>query len=126
MRDAHDGSFNRLEDDLDFGDQPYHGRGGPIPVSRPSLDTWSPLHLALREAALMLGYGSTDDHNAPDGTGVSPFAMNVRNEQRVSANDAYLEGARSRPNLTIVGDALVDHVELDGRRAHGVRVLSGE
>lgn len=74
----------------------------------------------------MLGYGSTDDHNAPDGTGVSPFAMNVRNEQRVSANDAYLEGARSRPNLTIVGDALVDHVELNGRRARGVRVLSGE
>jgi choline dehydrogenase len=119
-------SFNRLENDLDFGDQPYHGRGGPIPVSRPPLDTWSPLHLALRDAALTLGYGSADDHNAPEGTGVSPFAMNVRNEQRVSTNDAYLEPARSRPNLTIVGDALVDHVELDGRRARGVRVLSGE
>jgi choline dehydrogenase-like flavoprotein len=50
-------SFNRLEDDLDFGDRPYHGRGGPIPVSRAPLDTWSPLHLALRDAALALGYG---------------------------------------------------------------------
>ncbi len=119
-------SFNRLEDDLDFGDHPYHGRGGPIPVSRPPLDTWPPLHLALRDAALALGYGWADDHNAPETTGVSPAALNVRNEQRVSTNDAYLEPARSRPNLTIVGDALVDHVELDGRRAHGVRVLSGE
>jgi hypothetical protein len=52
--------------------------------------------------------------------------MNMRNGQRVSTNDAYLEPARSRPNLTIVGDALVDHVELDGRRARGVRVLTGE
>jgi len=33
-------SFNRLEDDLDFCEHPYHGRGGPIPVSRAPLDTW--------------------------------------------------------------------------------------
>jgi 5-(hydroxymethyl)furfural/furfural oxidase len=118
-------SFTRLEDDLDFGDQPYHGRGGPIPVSRAPLDPWSPLHLALRDAALTLGYGSADDHNAPEGTGGSPFAMNARHEQRVSTNDAYLEPARARPNLTIVGAALGDHVELDGHRACGVRVLRG-
>src|SRR5262245_60749840 len=46
--------FKRLEDDLDFGDQPYHGRGGPLPISRAPLDTWPPLHLALRNAALAL------------------------------------------------------------------------
>jgi hypothetical protein len=27
-------SFIRLEDDLDYGDRPYHGRGGPIPIGR--------------------------------------------------------------------------------------------
>ena len=32
--------FNKLEDDLDFGDAPYHGRGGPIPIYRAPLETW--------------------------------------------------------------------------------------
>jgi choline dehydrogenase len=115
-------AFLRLEDDLDFGNHPYHGRGGPIPIYRPPLATWEPLHGALRDAALALGYGGVDDHNAPEGTGVSPWAMNMRNGRRVSTNDAYLEPARERPNLTIVGDALVDSVEFVESRVTGVRV----
>jgi choline dehydrogenase len=115
-------AFSRLENDLDYGDQPYHGRGGPIPIYRPPLATWEPLHGALRDAALDLGYGWVDDHNAPEGTGVSPWAMNMWNGRRVSTNDAYLEPARERPNLTIMGDALVDRVEFLGSRVTGVRV----
>jgi 5-(hydroxymethyl)furfural/furfural oxidase len=118
-------AFIRLEDDLDFGDHPYHGRGGPIPVYRPPLETWEPLHGALRDAAPDLGYGWVDDHNALEGTGVSPWAMNMRNGRRVSTNDAYLEPARERPTLTIVGDALVDRVEFLGSRVTGVRVRTG-
>lgn len=115
-------AFIRLEDDLNFGDDPSHGRGGPIPVYRAPVETWEPLHRALREAALDLGYGWADDHNAPEGTGVSPWAMNMREGRRVSTNDAYLEPARERTNLTIVGDALVDRVEFVGSRVTGVRV----
>jgi choline dehydrogenase len=48
--------------------------------------------------------------------------MNMWNGRRVSTNDAYLEPARERPNLTIMGDALVDRVEFLGARATGVRV----
>ena len=44
--------------------------------------------------------------------------------ERVSVNDAYLEPARERPNLTILGEALVDQVLWDGRRAVGVRARS--
>jgi choline dehydrogenase len=115
-------SFCRLEDDRDFGTEAYHGRGGPIPVYRARLDTWEPLHLALRDAALDLGYGWADDHNAPESSGVSPWAMNMRDGRRISTNDAYLEPARSRPNLRIIGDALVDRVAFDGRHATGVHV----
>lgn len=46
--------------------------------------------------------------------------------RRASVNDCYLEPARGRPNLRIRGDALVDRVVLDGRRAVGVRLASGE
>jgi choline dehydrogenase len=118
--------FNKLEDDLDFGDAPYHGRGGPIPVYRAPLEAWGPVDKALREAALALGYGWNPDHNAPFGSGVSPYAINSRNFQRVSTNDAYLEPARDRRNLTILGDALVDRVLFDRSRAIGVSVRVGD
>ena len=114
--------FRRLESDLDYGDQPHHGSGGPIPIQRAPFETWEPLQRALGAAALDLGYGWADDHNAPEGSGVSPWAMNMRHERRVSTNDAYLEPARERANLTIVGDALVDRVECDGLQVAGVRV----
>jgi choline dehydrogenase/5-(hydroxymethyl)furfural/furfural oxidase len=45
--------------------------------------------------------------------------------RRASTNDVYLEPARRRPNLTVRGDALVDRVLLDGRRAVGVRLADG-
>lgn len=118
--------FNKLEDDLDFGDAPYHGRGGPIPVYRAPLESWGPVDKALREAALALGYGWNPDHNAPFGSGVSPYAINSRDFKRVSTNDAYLEPARERRNLTIVGDAFVDRVLFDGRQATGARALVGD
>jgi len=45
--------------------------------------------------------------------------------RRSSVNDCYLEPARGRANLTVVGDALVDRVILDGRRAVGVLLADG-
>ena len=117
-------AFNRLEDDLDFGDKPYHGKGGPIPIYRAPLEKWGPVDLAMREAALDLGYGWEPDHNAPEGGGVSPYAINSRDGVRVSVNDGYLEPARSRPNLTIIGDTVVDRVLFDGNRAVGVRAVT--
>jgi choline dehydrogenase len=44
---------------------------------------------------------------------------------RESTNVGYLEPVRQRPNLTIEGDAIVDTVLLDGRRACGVRLAGG-
>lgn len=44
---------------------------------------------------------------------------------RVSAADQYLAPARSRPNLHVRGDALVDRVLVRGRTAVGVRLADG-
>lgn len=118
-------SFIRLEDDVNCGDAPYHGQGGPIPIYRTPVEQWGAVDRAFRTAALDLGYSWTEDHNAPHGTGVSPWAMNRRAGVRVSTNDGYLEPARSRPNLTIRGQALVDRVEFEGKRAKGVHVHTG-
>ena len=119
-------SFNKLEDDADFGDQPYHGKGGPIPVFRKPQEEWGSVDKALRDAAVDQGYGWADDHNSPGSTGVSPFAINGRHGIRVSTNDAYLEPARGRPNLTIRGGVQVDTIVFQGQRAVGVSALTAE
>ncbi|HEX4803339.1 MAG TPA: hypothetical protein VFV14_07495, partial [Myxococcaceae bacterium] len=38
-------------------------------------------------------------------------------------NDAYIEPARARPNLTIAGGATVDRIEIHNGRAFAVRVV---
>ena len=114
-----------LEDDVDFGDRPYHGRGGPIPICREPMSAWGAVTRAFHAAALAAGHGWSDDINAPASTGLSPFAYTSRGGVRVSTNDAYLEPARARSNLAILGDALVDRVLFEGHRAVGVRAHLG-
>jgi 5-(hydroxymethyl)furfural/furfural oxidase len=120
-------SFIKLEDEHDFPDAPYHGSGGPVPIYREPQSGWGVVDLAFRDAALDLGVAWSEDHNAPDSTGLSPFAMNIRGGRRVSTNDGYLEPARDRPNLTVRGGAHVDTVVMGpGGRATGVRLAGGE
>ena len=45
--------------------------------------------------------------------------------RRASVNVVYLEAARSRPNLTVQGNALVNRVLFDGHRAVGVLLADG-
>ena len=121
--------FNKLETDVNFGDKPYHGNSGPIPVYRAPVEAWGFADRAMKDAAIGLGYGWCEDHNAPEGTGASPYAINSRNGLRISTNDGYLEPARGRANLTIVGNAVVDTLSFEGNRAHanGVSVtIAGE
>jgi len=117
-------AFIRLENDLDFGDKAYHGRSGPIPIYRAPREKWGAVDKSLCDAALDLGYGWAEDHNAPGATGVSPYAINSLNGVRVSTNDGYLEPARDRPNLTIQGETVVGCVCFDGQRSTGVRAIT--
>ena len=116
--------FNKLETDVNFGDAPYHGDSGPIPVYRAPVADWGRVDRALKDSSIALGYGWCEDHNAPEGTGASPYAINSRAGVRVSTNDGYLEPARGRPNLQIVGNAVVSTFQFEGNRPHvsGVNV----
>jgi choline dehydrogenase len=55
------------------------------------------------------------------------YAINSRQGLRISVNDGYLESARDRANLTIVGNAVVDTLTFEGNRPHanGVQVQIG-
>jgi 5-(hydroxymethyl)furfural/furfural oxidase len=118
-------SFVRAETDDELGSRPYHGSSGPMPVWRPGRSQWKPLDAALLAAAMRCGHRESPDldFNAPDAQGITTVPFNVRGGARVSTNDAYLEPARNRENLQIIGGALVDAVLFEGRRAIGVRAL---
>ena len=123
-RDAALEALIKLEDDEEYGDEPYHGRGGPIPISRQSEDDWSSIDTALYAAASERGRPFHPDCNAPDATGIALTTFTGRDGARLGSGDAYLESARDRPNLTIQGDALVDRVVLNGgSKASGVRAI---
>ncbi|MGF9660767.1 GMC oxidoreductase [Arthrobacter crystallopoietes] len=118
-------AYCRIEDDHDFPEKPYHGSDGPTPVYREPESGWGGVDKALRAAAQDAGYGWDPDHNDPSSTGASPMAMNIHNGDRVSTNHAYIEPARGRANLAILGGTLVDRVLFDGRTAVGVLDADG-
>ena len=116
--------FDMIEDDANFG-TPGKRQGGTLPVWRMPEEDWGAVDKALRDAARQAGYPTKADLNAPEGEGLSCNPINLRHGLRVTTNDGYLEPARGRANLTIRGEALVDRVLFEGRRACGVRVRFG-
>jgi choline dehydrogenase-like flavoprotein len=119
-------TFLDIEDDVDYGGDGLHGCGGPIPLCRMPFDEGAPFDLSMISAMTELGYPVCHDYHASDSTGISRWALTLRDGQRVSTNDAYPEPARSRPNLSVRGDLLVDRILLDGNRAVGLRTADGE
>jgi choline dehydrogenase len=104
-----------------------HGRNGPIPVFHWPRERWIATQSAFHEACLRAGYGTTDDHNAPDAMGVGPMPLNQRDGIRVGPASAFLTAAvRARPNLRIVPRTLVRGLVLDGRRVVGVVAESAD
>jgi choline dehydrogenase-like flavoprotein len=118
-------AFLAIEDDVDYGGDGRHGKGGPLPLWRIAYDDLSPLDRAVRVAGAALGHGDGDDYHADGATGFARYGLTLRDGRRVSSNDAYLEPARERPNLDVRGDVLVDRLLVDGRRVVGVRTVDG-
>ena len=114
--------FSVIEDDLEYGDRPGHGSGGPLPIYRAPPEKWGPIDRGLRDAALASGYAWCDDVNGPDGEGAACYPINSRDMRRITTNEAYLEPARGRANLEIRGKVLVDRLILTDGRATGVVV----
>ncbi|MEO1197087.1 MAG: choline dehydrogenase [Pseudomonadota bacterium] len=109
--------FKRSENQ-ERGADAFHGNEGPLAVSnmrlqRPICDAW----VAAAQAA---GYPFNPDYNGADQEGVGYFQLTARNGRRCSAAVAFLNPARSRPNLDIVTGAAASRIVFEGRRAVGV------
>jgi choline dehydrogenase len=118
--------YARLECDRSApGD--FHGRSGPIPVSRYAYDELVPIQRGFYDACRAAGLAHVDDHNDPAGApGVGPWPLNREGTTRVSTALAYLEPARARPNLTVRARTMVNRVCLERSRAVGVELADGE
>ncbi len=119
-------AFSRLERDLDFGHEPYHGDDGPISLRRHPPGELVPWQAAFLEACEGLGFPRTSDHNRPGSTGCGPHAMNKIDGVRQNVARCYLDQARQRENLRVVTGAHVRRVLFRDRRVVGVELERGD
>jgi choline dehydrogenase len=116
-------SFKALEN-TDSGDDAYRGRTGPVPVRQRTYDELTPGLRGFIDASVADGYKHVDDFNGEDPEGVSGCPINIVDGIRQSTAVAYLtDEVRSRPNLTIVGDVVVDEVLLTAQPRPGSLAL---
>jgi predicted dehydrogenase (TIGR03970 family) len=116
--------LTKLENDLDFGAQPIHGTSGPMRVRRPPQS--GRLAALFTQAAMELGFAEEADKNQSTGpVGVGAVPSNIIDGVRINAAMAYLADARSRPNLTIMGDTRALRVRVSQGTAVGVETDRG-
>lgn len=114
--------FRRLESDLDFGDQAWHGHDGPLPIRRYGPEELTPWQAAGLDVLLVRRHARVADHNRPGATGAGPVPVNTIDGRRISVASAYLASARSRPNLELRPDTMASRIVMRGERAVGVEV----
>lgn len=111
--------FLKLEN-YEAASTPARVRGGPvnvIDIPRPN-----PLVKRFLAATDSLGLPRCADFNGGDPEGFGPRQGAIRNGRRESGVTAYLNPARSRPNLTILTDAPATRICISNGRATGVEV----
>ena len=100
------------------GEDPWRGGSGPLATVCYGME--DPLSRAFVEAGAAAGFPVTQDVNGYQQEGFGPFDRNIDRGERASTAHAFINPARSRPNLRIRTDTVVTKVLLEGRRARGV------
>ncbi|MGX9294303.1 GMC family oxidoreductase [Tsukamurella paurometabola] len=109
--------FTRAEGNTSITNR-YHGTSGPLTVedrvyTHPLVDAWV-------DSAASYGMARNDDFNGATQDGAGRYQVTCRGGRRWSTDKAYIEPARSRPNLTVALGATARRIEFDGDRASGV------
>ena len=105
------------------GSDALHGADGPLHVS--DLRYTNPLSSVFIEAGQQAGFARNDDFNGPRQSGVGLYQVTQKEGARCSTAVAYLQPAKSRPNLDVVTGALVRRIVLENGRAVGVAYARG-
>ncbi len=117
--------FRRTEADPLARSSRLHGADGPVPVFRITQEDYTPVERILLATADRLGFARVTDMNGGEDQepGIGPAPRNIVGGVRMNPALTYLAPARSRPNLTILPDTLVDRVLFEDRRAVAVQAV---
>ena len=110
--------YFKKSENYEPGGDDSRGRGGLLNVAQ-MCDTHE-LCDAFIDAAEASGYPKNADYNNGNQEGFGYFQVTMKNGKRQSTARAFLDPIRSRPNLTIETDALVNKLILEGKRCVGV------
>jgi choline dehydrogenase len=118
--------YRRIEDWRGVPDAVRRGTGGPVHVETPPHP--QPVATAMIEAAKTLGLPTFDSPNGVMMEGRGGVALNdliVKAGRRSSLFRSYIFPKRGQPNLTVMTNAQVSRIVLDGTTAIGVEVMQG-
>jgi len=111
-------------EDYQHGSDEFHGSGGEMRIEERRVN-WEILD-AWRDAAADAGIPKIAEFNRGDNLGNAYFQMNQRRGSRWSAAKAFLDPARSRPNLTILTESHVQKLLFEylagEKRCTGIQV----
>ena len=110
--------FFKKAENQTHGENEFHGVGGPLPVSD------QPGHFEIADAVLdamvQAGIARNPDFNGASQEGCGYYQTTSRNRRRWSTAKAYLDPARTRPNLAVQTNAHAMRVVIEQGVATGV------
>ena len=107
------------------GESELHGADGYLSVS--DLRHTNPISNSFVAAAEEVGLAKVVDFNGPDREGLGFYQVTQQNGQRCSSAKGYLTPALTRPNLTVLTQALVEKIIINDGVATGVKLqLDGQ
>ena len=115
--------FKRAEGN-ERGADAYHGGDGPLNVMDQHYA--NPGSNAFVEAAAELQLPRNADFNGEKQEGFGLYQVTQKGGERWSAARAYVEPARSRPNFTVLTNALTEKIIVEDGRAVGVQIRQGK
>jgi choline dehydrogenase-like flavoprotein len=119
------GAAYKALENHELGGAATRGDHGPLHVTLP--ESRSALSDDLITACAQMGMKRTEDVNDPAAEERVGYAQRtIYRGRRQSAAEAFLKPVRSRGNLTVEIHLTVDRLLFDGRRATGVRCVSGD
>jgi len=115
--------FKRAEGN-ERGGNAFHGSDGPLNVMDQHYA--NPGSHAFVDAASELQLPRNDDFNGEKQEGFGLYQVTQKAGERWSAARAYVEPAKSRPNFTVLTNALTEKIIVEDGRAVGVQIRQGK
>ena len=116
--------YFRRSEHQQHGESIYHGAGGPLDVE--DLRYRNPLTEVFAAAGVAIGFTYNQDFNGERQEGIGFYQVTQRRGRRCSAAVAYLNPVKSRRNLHVITDALVQRIVVNQHRACAVEYQHNE